>query len=90
MPPKAAPKPNTDPEVDDVLRQTSPLHPTPKITANLSLTDGLDIGPITKRALANDYNRILRNHGSKKVITPADAGNCVTVANARKLVSDRV
>ena len=46
------PKDNTDPDVDDVLRKTSPLHPPPKITANLKLDDDLDIGPITKRVLA--------------------------------------
>ncbi len=54
------------PKVDDVLRHTSPLHPPPKISAGLKLDDDLDIGPITKRVLANDYNRILHKHGSKK------------------------
>jgi hypothetical protein len=78
---------NTDPEVDDVLRRASPLHPPPAITKNLNITNDLDIGPITKRVLANDYNRILRRHGSTKVISPGEAGDCDTVDDARKLVS---
>lgn len=84
------PKDNTDPDVDDVLRKTSPLHPPPKITANLKLDDDLDIGPITKRVLANDYNGILRNHGSSRFVSQDDAGGCDTVGDARKLVSSHL
>ena len=80
----------TDPEVDDVLRHTTPLHPPPKISAGLKLDDDLDIGPITKRVLANDYNRILRKHGSKKFVSQGDAGGCNTVSDARKLVSSHL
>jgi hypothetical protein len=80
----------TDPEVDDVLREASPLHPPLEITAQLKLDDDLDIGPITKRGLANDYNRILRNHGSKKFVSQDDAGGCDTVDDARKLVSSHL
>jgi|GEM_PF-6001666 len=84
------PTANTDSEVDDVLRRASPLHPPPPITGNLNITNDLDIGPITKRVLANDYNRILGRHGSTKVISPDEAGGCVTVGDARKLVSNNV
>jgi hypothetical protein len=81
---------NTDAEVDDVLRATSPLHPPPPITANLKLDDDLDIGPITKRVLANDYNRIIRNHGGTTFVDQDEAGDCSTVGDARKLVSNHV
>lgn len=79
-----------DPEVDDVLRATSPLHPPPPITANLKLDDDLDIGPITKRVLANDYNRIIRNHGGTTFVDQEAAGGCTTVGDARKLVSQHI
>lgn len=81
---------NTDPEVDDVLRNASPLHPPPEITVALKLDEGLDIGPITKRILANDYNRIIRNHEGTRFVSQDDAGGCDTVGDARKLVSNRV
>ena len=80
----------TDPEVDDALRNASPLHPPPQITADLKLDDDLDIGPITKRVLANDYNRILRHHGSTKFVSQDDAAGCDTVGDARKLVSSHL
>jgi hypothetical protein len=80
----------TDPEVDDVLRAASPLHPPPPITAKLKLDDDLDLGPITKRVLANDYNRIIRNHGGTTFVDQEAAGDCTTVGDARKLVSDHV
>ena len=80
----------TDPEVDDVLRAASPLHPPPPITASLKLDDDLDIGPITKRVLANDYNRIIRNHGGTTFVDQEAAGGCTTVGDARKLVSQHI
>ena len=80
----------TDPEVDDAILDASPMHPPPSMSRGLSLADDLDLGPITKRVLANDYNRILRRHGSNKTVSPGEAAACNTVGDAEDLVAGKL